>query len=101
MHGLRLAGSAHPDEVARFERKVLADEADNLRAAEDHLGGAGLLDDVAIEPRGEQQVVVVEATDQHRAKRTKSIATFGAPPLNIALGTHLPVALRNVVTAGN
>src|SRR5258706_7497805 len=60
---------------------------------------AGVLHNLAIETRLEQQLPVVEPRNDQGAHRSERVGAFGPPPLQVLLLAALPIALADVVTA--
>src|SRR5579863_5184456 len=72
LHGPRIARRAGVDRIARRERYVAADEANNGWHIEDQIGGALLLDQGTVQTRRQQQIGVVESGDDLRTQRREA-----------------------------
>src|SRR5437879_12490280 len=94
-----MTGRAGVNHVAGRQRDVPADPAHDGWPVENEVGGVLLLHHVAIEPRLEQQVAVIDSTNDDRAERAEGVGTFRAPPLQVFLRAALPIALADVVAA--
>src|SRR5215831_19071272 len=79
--------SAGRDHVARLQRPVFADVADQLGHAEDHVGRAGVLPrsavDRALDPE-RLRIPHLARTDQVRAQRQEAIERLAEKPLRAA-----------------
>src|SRR3984957_10091340 len=101
LHCARRAWRSGVNHVARNQRHPAADPTHHRRAIENQIGRGLFLDYFAIQPCFEYQVAIVQARDDRRAQRSKGIRTLGAPPLQVLARAVLPVALADVVAAGD
>src|SRR3954470_21027897 len=102
--GAHLAGMpwrAGVDEVARAESDEAADVADHGGAVEDQIGGDLLLHHLAVEARLQEEPAVLEPAHQHRAAGGEGVRPLGPPPLQVLVSAALPLALADVVAAGD
>ena len=96
-----LPGRAGINDVAGKERDPAADPVHDCRTIEGQIRRGLLLHDFAVQARFEHQVAVIEAGDYGRPQRREGVGSLGAPPLQILARTVLPVALADVVAAGD
>src|SRR5688572_7083520 len=82
------------DDIAWLERDVAAEVADHVGDVENQIPGSLRLDDLAVETRLQQQVIVVHAGDDGGTERCEGVRSLRAEPLQVLL---LPVTLADVV----
>src|ERR1039458_1611305 len=95
------AGGSRIDDVAGHQGDPAADIAHDGGAIENQVGGVLLLHNFAVEARAEQKGVVVQTGDDGGAEGREGVAALGAPPLHVLGRAVLPVALADVVAAGD
>ena len=90
-------GRARQDQVARLERRPLADRRDQVRDREDHQVGRRLLQRLAVDDRAQRQLARVRdlvGGDEPRADRRRAVPRLALHPL---VRLRLVVAHRHVV----
>src|SRR5262249_55428794 len=93
----RLAGRAGEDQVAGVQRDVAADEAHGRGDVMDEPARPLLLLLLAVNPRAQHEIVVIQARGDIRTDRAERIGALRAPPLHVlALRVILPVALADI-----
>src|SRR4029077_14882426 len=76
---LRAALGAHPNDVAGIERQVLRHAADELGDPVDHVVGAEMVGDLAVDPYGRLGLVEVEIGLDPWPHRLEGVGVLGAP----------------------